>query len=34
MSNTNNRYLEGTEFTNISVVANCDNTEDGSIEAS
>jgi hypothetical protein len=34
MSNTGNRYLYGTEFTNITVVANCDNTEDGSIEAS
>ena len=34
MSNTGNRFLYGTEFTNITVVANCDNTEDGSIEAS
>ena len=34
MSNTGNRFLFGTEFTNITVVANCDNTEDGSIEAS
>lgn len=34
MSNTGNRLLYGTEFTNITVVANCDNTEDGSIEAS
>jgi hypothetical protein len=34
MSNTNNRFFYGTTFTNITVVANCDNTEDGSIEAS
>jgi hypothetical protein len=34
MSNTDNRFLYGAEFTNITVVANCDNTEDGSIEAS
>jgi hypothetical protein len=34
MSNTGNRFLYGTEFTNITVMANCDNTEDGSIEAS
>jgi len=34
MSNTSNRFLYGSMFTNITVVANCDNTEDGSIEAS